>query len=50
MLLFPHQLKVVDSSDLKVTVKNNFFKGSHYLVESEFDNQIVFLKAKRKYH
>ena len=42
MLLFPHQLKVVDSSDLKVTVKNNFFKGSHYLVESEFDNQVVF--------
>ena len=50
ILLFPHQLKVVDSSDLKVIVRNNFFKGSHYLVESDFDNQVVFLKAKRKYH
>lgn len=48
MLLFPHQLKVVDSSDLKVTVKNNFFKGSHYLVESEFDNQIVFFESEKE--
>jgi ABC-type sulfate/molybdate transport systems ATPase subunit len=48
MLLFPHQLKVVDSSDLKVTVKNNFFKGSHYLVESEFDNQIVFFENEKE--
>lgn len=48
MLLFPHQLKVVDSSDLKVTVKNNFFKGSHYLVESEFDNQTVFFENEKE--
>ena len=48
MLLFPHQLKVVDSSDLKVTVKNNFFKGSHYLVESDFDNQVVFFESKKE--
>ena len=48
MLLFPHQLKVVDSSDLKVTVKNNFFKGSHYLVESEFDNQVVFFESEKE--
>ncbi len=48
MLLFPHQLKVVDSSDLKVTVKNNFFKGSHYLVESDFDNQVVFFESEKE--
>lgn len=48
MLLFPHQLKVVDSSDLKVTVKNIFFKGSHYLVESEFDNQAVFFENEKE--
>ncbi len=48
MLLFPHQLKVVDSSDLKVIVRNNFFKGSHYLVESEFDNQVVFFESEKE--
>lgn len=48
MLLFPHQLKVVDSSDLKVVVRNNFFKGSHYLVESEFDNQVVFFENEKE--
>jgi ABC-type sulfate/molybdate transport systems ATPase subunit len=48
MLLFPHQLKVVDSSDLKVIVRNNFFKGSHYLVESDFDNQVVFFESEKE--
>ncbi len=48
MLLFPHQLKVVDSSDLKVNVRNNFFKGSHYLVESEFDSQVVFFESEKE--
>lgn len=48
ILLFPHQLKVVDSSDLKVIVRNNFFKGSHYLVESDFDNQVVFFENEKE--
>ena len=41
-LLFPHQLQIVSKSDLKVTVMNCYFRGSHYLVESKFENQILF--------
>ena len=41
-LLFPHQLQIVSMSDLKVTVMNCYFRGSHYLVEAKFENQILF--------
>lgn len=41
-LFFPHQLQIVSKSDLKVTVLNCYFRGSHYLVEAKFENQILF--------
>ncbi len=47
-LLYPHQLKVVENSktktSLKATVLNNYFKGSYWLIECSLENQTVFLK------
>ena len=42
VLLYPHQIKIVEKSDLKATVKNAYFKGSYWLIEADFDGQIVF--------
>ncbi len=47
-LLFPHQLEVVENSELSVVVKNNYYKGNYYLVESEFDNQTVFFENQKE--
>lgn len=47
-LLFPHQLEVVENSQLSVVVKNNYYKGNYYLVESEFDNQTVFFESQKE--
>lgn len=41
-LLYPHQLKIVEKSDISATISNAYFKGSYWLVEVEFDGQIVF--------
>ncbi|WP_159949854.1 ABC transporter ATP-binding protein [Polaribacter septentrionalilitoris] len=41
-LLYPHQLKIVEKSELKATVLNAYFKGWYWLIEAEFDNQKVF--------
>ncbi|TDP57333.1 ABC transporter ATP-binding protein [Flavobacterium dankookense] len=41
-LFFPHQLQIVEKSNLKITVLNCYFRGSHYLVEAKFENQILF--------
>lgn len=42
MLLYPHQLKVCNSSPLQVQVKRSYFQGSHYLIESVIKSTTVF--------
>lgn len=44
ILLYPHQLKVVDNGLLKVTVKQCYFKGSHYLVKGVYDRKVIFFE------
>ncbi|WP_459741266.1 ABC transporter ATP-binding protein [Polaribacter sp. OB-PA-B3] len=43
ILLYPHQIKIVDNSETNAIVRNAYFKGSFWLIEAEFENQIVFL-------
>ena len=44
ILVYPHQLKVVDNGPLKVFVKQSYFKGSRYLVKAVFDRKVVFFE------
>lgn len=44
LLLYPHQLKVVENGMLKVVVKQCYFKGSHYLVKAVFDRKVIFFE------
>tara|TARA_B110000091_G_scaffold208142_1_gene247355 strand:+ start:656 stop:1585 length:930 start_codon:yes stop_codon:yes gene_type:complete len=41
-LLYPHQIKVVEKSDLKAIVLNSYFKGFCWLIETEYESQKVF--------
>jgi len=43
--IYPHQFQVVVNSDFKVEVIQSYFKGSHYLVEGIFKNQVVFFES-----
>lgn len=40
--LFPHQLKLDDSGELKAVVQQNYFKGSHYLVMVDWNGKSLF--------
>lgn len=42
ILCYPHQLKVVENSNILVKVINSYFKGFYWLIEADFDGQIVF--------
>jgi ABC-type sulfate/molybdate transport systems ATPase subunit len=42
--IYPHQLKVVENSDLQVKVLNSYFRGSHYLIEAKLDNENLFFE------
>jgi len=41
-ILYAHQLQVVENSALKVIIKQSYFKGNYYLVEADFEGNIVF--------
>ena len=46
-LIYPHQLKVVDKSEIRVEVQVSYFKGNHYLIEAKLENQTVFFESEK---
>tara|TARA_R110000787_G_scaffold199216_2_gene310270 strand:- start:11365 stop:12300 length:936 start_codon:yes stop_codon:yes gene_type:complete len=44
MLLYPHQIKIVETSSHKATVVKSYFKGSFWLIEAVFEGQTIFLQ------
>ncbi|XMO87997.1 ABC transporter ATP-binding protein [Algibacter sp. AS12] len=47
-IIYAHQLRVVDKSDLKSTVKRSFFKGHYYLIEAELNSKSVFFEYSKQ--
>lgn len=46
LLIYPHQLKIVENSKLAVIVKQSYYKGSYYLIESSFEKESIFFDNK----
>lgn len=44
LLLYPHQLIVVDNGMMRVVVKQCYFKGSHYLIKAAFERRAIFFE------
>jgi ABC-type Fe3+/spermidine/putrescine transport system ATPase subunit len=44
VLLYPHQLKIAPVGKLQATVTQSYFKGSHYLIEANFENKLLFFE------
>tara|TARA_R110000868_G_scaffold345175_3_gene606296 strand:+ start:97 stop:1008 length:912 start_codon:yes stop_codon:yes gene_type:complete len=43
-IVYAHQLKLVEKSNLKATVIKNYFKGNHYLIEVDYNGTILFFE------
>lgn len=43
-LVYASQLKIVDKSDLKATVKQSYYKGYYYLIEVDLNGETVFFE------
>ena len=43
-VFYAHQIRIDESSKLKATVVDCYFKGSHYLIEAELNNAKIFLE------
>ena len=43
--IYPHQLQIVEKSDLKVDVTNAYFLGRNYLIEGSYDSKKLFFES-----
>jgi len=48
VLLYPHQIKIVETSEYRATVLKSYYKGFYWVVEAEFEEQKVFLQNSGK--
>ncbi|WP_242203215.1 ABC transporter ATP-binding protein [Aestuariivivens insulae] len=47
-LVYANQLKVVERSNLKATVKQSYYNGKHYLIEAELNGKTIFFEYSNK--
>jgi len=45
ILIYPHQLKISETSTFKVIVQQSYFKGSHYLISAKHEETEVFFES-----
>ncbi len=43
-MLYPNQIKLVENSEIKATVKTSYFKGDFYLIEANLNGKIIFFE------
>ncbi len=44
VILYPHEIQIKETGRYKAIVRNHFFKGSHFLIEVEVDEQVIFIE------
>jgi len=44
LIIYPHEISIVEKSNLKATVKRSFFRGDHYLIQVEFNDRNIYIK------
>ncbi|MFY0712200.1 ABC transporter ATP-binding protein [Seonamhaeicola sp. NFXS20] len=47
-IVYANQIKVVEKSDLKATVKQSYYKGNFYLIEADFNGKKFFFEHQHK--
>jgi ABC-type Fe3+/spermidine/putrescine transport system ATPase subunit len=44
LIIYPHEISIVEKSNLKGTVKQSFFRGDHYLIQVNYNNRNIYVK------
>ena len=44
ILLYPHEVQIVENSNLKAKVKKSYFNGNYFLIEAIFNDQVIFIE------
>ena len=44
ILLYPHEIKQVNTSEIKIEVLASYFKGSNFLIKASLKNQVIYFE------
>ena len=44
LIIYPHEIELVENSRLNAIVKQSFFRGNHYLIQVDFNNRNIHFK------
>ena len=44
ILIYPHEISFSSNSEIKVEIKENFFRGQHYLIKARLHTQEIFIE------
>lgn len=47
VILYPHEVHLVDGGNFKARVKKTFFKGNHFLIEVEMEDHDILLESSK---
>lgn len=47
-IVYAHQLKIIEQSNLKVVIKQSYYKGRFYLIEADLNGETVFFEHHTK--
>ncbi|WP_179009372.1 ABC transporter ATP-binding protein [Winogradskyella forsetii] len=47
-IVYANQIKIVEKSDLKATVKTSYFNGNSWLIEAEHDSESLFIEHSKQ--
>lgn len=48
VLIYAHEIKLIEKSNLKIIVKKSHFKGNYYLIEAEFKKRNIYFNHDKK--
>ena len=48
-LFYPHEFEIVENSEIKVEVNQSFFKGSYFLIEGNFNENLIYFRSKNEF-
>ena len=44
LIIYPHEISIVEKSNLKATVRQSFFRGDHYLIQVNYNDRNIYIK------
>ena len=44
LIIYPHEISIVEKSSLKGTVKQSFFRGDYYLIQLNYNDRNIYVK------